>query len=97
MPADTVLIIVLAALGGAALPLLAWLNAQRRIRHLEMTLLTRSTDAERYDELRGLLQQLAIQTEQLADTQDQLARRFADQSSQLPPARPDPGQPITPH
>jgi uncharacterized coiled-coil protein SlyX len=98
MPADTLLIIILTALGVAGLPLAVWLRAQRRIRHLEMTLLTQSMDADRYEELRALLQQVASQTEQLADHQAQLVRRLADRAepplAQLPPGQ---ARPITPH
>jgi hypothetical protein len=69
MPADTFLIIALAALGIAAIPLAGWLRAQKRIRDLEMTLLAETTGTDRYEELFLLLQQVAAQTEQLADHQ----------------------------
>ncbi len=97
MTPDTVLIIVLTALGAAAVPLVVWLRAEKRIRHLEMTLLAQTTDGDRYEELRVLLQQIAAQTDHLADTQAQLARRLGDRVDQLPPSRAEPGRPITPH
>jgi cytochrome c-type biogenesis protein CcmH/NrfF len=97
MPADTLLIIVLTALGAAALPIYAWLRAQKRIRDLEMTLLAQATDADRYEELRALLQQVAAQTDSLADGQAQLARRLGDRVEALPPPLPEPPRPVTPH
>jgi hypothetical protein len=97
MPADTMLMILLTALAVAGLPLGLLLRAQKRIRHLEMTLLTQATDGDRYEELRALLQQVAVQTDQLADAQAQLARRVAERMDQLPPPRPDQERPITPH
>ncbi len=97
MHADTVLIILLAALASTAVPCVAWLRAQKRIRDLEMTLLAQSADADRYEELRGLLQQVAAQTEQLADYQAQVARRLNERVEPLPQSRPAPDRPITPH
>lgn len=97
MPADTLLIIVLAALGAAALPLVAWFRALKRIRNLEMTLLAQATDADRYDELRALLQQVASQTDQLADNQAQLARRLSERPEPLQPPRAALDRPVTPH
>jgi cytochrome c-type biogenesis protein CcmH/NrfF len=97
MHADTVLTILLTALAAAALPLAALLRAQKRIRDLEMTLLAQTTDADRYEELRGLLQQMVLQTDQLADNQAQLARRLTERVEALPPPRLDLAQPSTPH
>ena len=96
MPADTFLILLLAGLAAAALPLAAWIRALKRIRNLEMTLLAQATDVDRYEELRALLQQVAAQTEQLANIQAQLARRLTDR--ELPsPRRSDPERLVTPH
>jgi len=95
MPADTLLIILLAALGGAALPLLGWLRAERRIRHLEMTVLAQASDQDRFEELSAALRGLALQNEQLLDAQPSLMRR-----SPMSPegrSRPDAAGPITPH
>jgi hypothetical protein len=97
MPADTLLIILLAALGAAGLPFAAWLRAQRRIHDLETTLLTQTTDAERYEELRAFLQHLVSQTEQLADNQGLLARRLSERVEAFPPPRSDQARPVTPH
>jgi hypothetical protein len=97
MAPDEVLIIVLAALGISSVPLIVWLRAQKRIRHLEMTLLAQSTDGDRYDELRALLQQIAVQTEQLVDNQAQLARRLGDHLDQPAPRHIEPGRAVTPH
>ena len=97
MHADIMLIILLTALGGAAIPLVAWWRAQKRIRHLEMTLLAQTTDSDRYEELRDLLQRVAAQTDELADHQALLVRRLGERLEALPPARPDQGRPITPH
>lgn len=95
MPADTLLIILLAALGGAALPLLGWLRAQRRIRHLEMTLLAQASDQDRFEELSAAMRGLAQQNEQLLDAQSSLMR-----ISTISPedrGRPDAAGPSTPH
>jgi hypothetical protein len=97
MTPDTLLLIVLTALGAAAVPLFVWLRAQKRIRHLEMTLLVQTTDDDRYEELRSLLQQIAAQTEHLADAQAELARRLGDRMDQLPAPRAEPVRPSTPH
>ena len=96
MRADVVLMMLLSGLGLAALPALAWWRAQRRIRHLEMSLLAQASDADRYDDLRALVQQIADQTEQLADTQGELARRLSEREA-LPAPRVDPARSITPH
>lgn len=92
-----VFIALLAVLAAVALPFVAWLRAQKRIRDLEMTLLARTIDAERYDELLGLLKQVAAQTDQLADTQTQLARRLAERGERLLPPGAEPSPRITPH
>ncbi len=96
-PADAVLIALLVALGSAALPLVGWFRAQRRIRHLEMTLLAQSTDGDRYEELRALLEQVAAQTDQLADAQTAIARRLVERMDALPAPRSSEQRPITPH
>ncbi len=97
MPPGAVFAIALAALTIAGIPVLVWLRAQKRIRHLEMTLLAQATDVDRYEELRAMLQQLTAQTEQLADTQAQLARRLGDGVDQLRGPRIEPARPVTPH
>jgi hypothetical protein len=97
MTPNVVLSIVLASLGTAAVPCFVWLRAQRRIRHLEMTLLTQTTDVERYDELRLMLQQVATQVEHLADAQTQLARRLGERSEPIALPRAEPLRPVTPH
>ncbi len=97
MPADTLLIIVLTALGATTAPLALWLRALRRIRHLEMTLLVQTTDSDRYEELRALLNQIEVHTDQLADSQALLARRLGDRIDQLPLAGVDHPRSITPH
>lgn len=97
MTADTVLMVVLAALGAASIPFLVWLRAQKRIRHLEMTLLAQTTDTDRYDELRALLQHLAAQTEQLADQQALFTERLSARREISPPGRADRSQVVTPH
>jgi enoyl-CoA hydratase/carnithine racemase len=95
---DTLLLILLSALAGGVIPTMAWLRTARRLRHLEMTLLAQTTDADQYAELRALLEHVAQQTEQLADAQAQLARRVAERPPEaLPPGRPDASRPITPH
>jgi hypothetical protein len=97
MHPDMLLIVLLAGLGGAAIPMFAWLRAAKRIRDLEMTLLAQTTDADRYEELRGLLQQIALQSDNLADTQARLVGRLTDGPVQLPPSAPMPSRPVTPH
>ena len=98
MHADTFLIAILAALAAVALPLGAWLRAQKRIRDLEMTLLTQATDADRYDELRALLQQVISQTDHLADQHATLARRAHDVGRILnPPPIPEVPEPLLAH
>lgn len=97
MTPDVVLIIVLAALSVAAVPFLVWLRAEKRIRHLEMTLLTQSVDSDRYEELRTLLQQLAAQTEQLSNQQAVLAERLEDRRELLAPPKADQPRIVTPH
>lgn len=92
-----VFVALLAVLAVVAFPFVAWLRAQKRIRDLEMTLLTRTIDAERYDELLGLLKQIATQTDQLADTQTQLARRLAERGERMLPPAGEPSPLITPH
>jgi len=62
-----------------------------------MTLLTQSIDAERYEELLGLLKQVAAQTDQLADTQTQLTRRLAELSERLLSPGAGESRPVTPH
>jgi hypothetical protein len=97
MTPDTVLIIVLAALSVAAVPFVVWLRAQRRIRHLEMTLLAQSVDSDRYEELRTLLQQLAAQTEQLTHQQSVLAERLEGGRELLAPPKGEHPRAVTPH
>lgn len=97
MTPDTVLIIVLAALAAASIPFLVWLRAQRRIRHLEMTLLAQTTDTDRYEELRSLVQHLAAQTEQLADQQALLTERLTNRQEISAPGRADQSRAVTPH
>jgi len=97
MPPDTLLIILLTAIGAAALPALALLRAQRRIRHLEMTILARSTDTDQLEMVRDLLERLALQTEQLTDQQALLAARLAERQG-IPLAKgPEAERPVTPH
>lgn len=97
MHADTILLLLLACLAASAVPIYAWFRAQKRIRHLEMTLLSQASDADNYEELRSLLQNLALQTEQLADTQALLARRIAERPDPLPRLRAEGDRPNTPH
>ena len=97
MPADTALIILLAALAGVAFPTVAWFRAQKRIRDLEMTLLAQATDGDRYEELRTVMQQVVSNTEQLADTQAQIARRLNDRVEPLQLPRTAHDRPVTPH
>lgn len=97
MHADTVLIMLLTAIGASAAPLYAWFRAHRRIRDLEMTLLARTTDMEHLGDVRELLERLASQTEQLTDQQALLASRLAERHDLLPPPRGEGIRPITPH
>jgi uncharacterized coiled-coil protein SlyX len=97
MPADTLLIILLTALGSAAVPLVAWWRAQRRIRELELLLLAQAPDLERYEELRQLVHRLSSETDQLADNQALLARRLSERADQLAAPRPERSRPVTPH
>ena len=97
MHADVFLIIILSALGLAAIPVAGWLRAQKRIRDLEMTLLSETIGTDRYEELFLLLQQVAAQTEQLADHQAHLARQLSQRIEAQPPVRPERQQPQTPH
>jgi hypothetical protein len=97
MEPAAVLTIVVAAIGAAAIPCIVWLRAQKRIRHLEMSLLAQSTDGDRYEELRALIEQVAAQTEHLADGQAQLVRRLAERIDPLPLPRAEALRPVTPH
>lgn len=97
MPPGAVLAIAFTAIAAAAIPCLVWLRAQKRIRHLEMTLLAQSTDGDRYEELRALVEQVAAQTEHLADSQAQLVRRLAERVDPLPAPRAEALRPVTPH
>lgn len=97
MPADTLLIILLAALAGVTIPAVAWFRAKKRIRDLEMTLLSQATDADRYEELRGVMLQVVSNTEQLADTQDRIANRRNDRVESPPLPKPAADRPVTPH
>jgi len=97
MHPDAVLALLLTALVSVGLPLLALYRAHRRIRDLEMTLLTQTVDAQRYEELLGLLKQVAAQTDQLSDTQTQLARRLAERGEWLLPPGAEQSRPVTPH
>jgi hypothetical protein len=97
MTPDAVLIVVLTALGAAAVPFLRWLRARKRIRDLEMALLVQTTDGDRCEEPRALLQQVAAQTDHLANAQAQLARRPGDRLDQLPPLRAELRRSSTPH
>ena len=97
MPADTLLIILLTALGSAAIPLVAWWGSQRRIRKLELLLLAQAPDVERYEELRELVHQLSSETDQLADNQALLARRLSERVDQLAAPRAESSRPVTPN
>lgn len=97
MNPDAVAFVVLSALGIASIPVLVWYRAQKRIRHLEMSLLAQTTDVDRYEELRLLLERLATQTEQLADQQALLAERLTGRRELLPPGRSDQPAVNTPH
>jgi ferredoxin-NADP reductase len=96
MHPDVVLLMLLAA-GVAAFPAIAWLRAQKRIRHLEMTLLARTTDLGRYEELRELVQRLSDQTEHLVDVNTQLAHRLAERVEPPLPVRAELPRAVTPH
>jgi uncharacterized coiled-coil protein SlyX len=97
MHPDAVLALLLATLVSLGLPLLALYRAYRRIRDLEMTLLTQTVDGQRYEELLGLLKQVAAQTDQLSDTQTQLVRRLAERGEWLLPPDTEESKPVTPH
>ncbi|MEO8139533.1 MAG: hypothetical protein ABI742_07810 [Gemmatimonadota bacterium] len=97
MNPDAVAFVVLSALGIASIPVLVWYRAQKRIRHLEMSLLAQTTDVDRYEELRLLLERLATQTEQLADQQALLAERLIGRRELLPPGRSEQPAVNTPH
>ncbi len=97
MHPDAVLALLLTALVSVGLPLFALYRAHRRIRDLEMTLLTQTVDAQRYEELLGLLKQVAAQTDQLSDTQTQLVRRLAERGEWLLPPGAEQSRPVTPH
>jgi hypothetical protein len=62
-----------------------------------MTLLTQTTDVERYDELRALVQRLATQMEELADQQALLVERLGERRELLSPPRVEGPQISTPH
>jgi hypothetical protein len=95
--ADTVLLMLLTAIGVSAAPLYVLFRAHRRIRDLEMALLARTTDMEQLGDVRELLERLASQTEQLADQQALLASRLAERHDLLPPPRGEGVRPVTPH
>ena len=97
MHPDAFLLLVLTVLAVGAIPVLVWYKAQKKIRQLEMTLMAQDIEANRNDDLRSLIQQVAEQVEVLADGQAQLARRLNEriEAPQLPP--PAPVQAVTPH
>lgn len=97
MPPNVLFVIFLTIVGTAAVPTIAWIRALRRIKHLEMTLLTHTTDGDEYAELRGLIQQVADQTSQLVDNQALLSRRLTDRIEPPLPGRADVERPVTPH
>lgn len=97
IPPDTLLIMLLTGIAASAVPIIAWFRAQKRIRHLEMTLLAQTTDVDRFEELRTLVQHLAAQTEQLTDAHEQLTRRLSDWPDRLLPPPAEHQRPVTPH
>ncbi|MFN8653667.1 MAG: hypothetical protein U0133_17310 [Gemmatimonadales bacterium] len=98
MNPDVVLIMLLAMMATAIPSFIVWLRASRRIRDLEMTLLTRTTDEAREEDLRQLLEQLLIRTEQLSDQQALLVARLGERAElRLPAPKPEQSRPVTPH
>jgi hypothetical protein len=97
MHADTMLIILLTALGSAAIPLAAWIRARIRIRELELMLTAQANEVDRHEELRDLVQQLAAQTDELTDHQALLARRLSERLEAPPTSRGEPQRAVTPH
>lgn len=98
MHPDVVLTILLAALATGIPSFMVWLRASRRIRDLEMTLLARTTDEAREEDLRQMLEHLLARTEQLSDQQALLVARLTERSDlRLSPPKAEQARPVTPH
>ena len=82
LPADVVLMLLLAAGAGAALPFWAWRRAMRRVWELEARLLPRTAEDARLEQLQAGLDALGHQADQLAEGQDFLNRVLTER---LPP------------
>ena len=97
MPADTVLMLLIAAAVGAGLPYLAWRRAAARVRELEARLLPQLSEDARLDQLSAAVDAIGRHVEQLAEHQDFLSRvlteRLPAAGHRLAPHEPE----ITPH
>ncbi len=93
----TLLVLLLSSIAASAIPIVAWLRAQKRIRQLEMTLMAQDIESAKNEDLRDLMQRLVEQTEQLADVQALLSHRLNHRGEPLPlsPAAAD--RVVTPH
>lgn len=98
MHADTVLIMVLTALGAAALPSWAWWRTWRRLDSLQRELEPRLEAEARLEQVERTLDALAAGQAQLVESQDFLSRVL---TSRLPPpsasAGPEVTEAATPH
>jgi cytochrome c-type biogenesis protein CcmH/NrfG len=98
MDADTVLIILLTALGAAALPVWAWWRSWRRLDSPQRDLGRRLHAETRLEQVERALETLAAGQAQLAESCDFLLRIL---SGRLPPGgslpRPEPPAVTTPH
>lgn len=87
MHADTVLIILLTAIGAAGLPAVGWWYTWRRLDHLSRAVEPGLAAADRLDQIERSLEALASAQEQLADSQDLLTRVVSDlKPKELPAA-----------
>lgn len=83
MHADMVLMLILAAAAGAAVPLYGLFKAMRRIQRLEIHMASEPIDEGRIDQLQRTVDALTDQCAQLAESQDFVARVL---SERLPPS-----------
>ena len=97
MHADMVLMLILAALGGGAGALVAWLRARKRVHNLEMQLLSQSMDIERLEHLETLISHLAVQNDRLVESQNYLARTVRERFAARLPGVSPPAPEVTPH
>lgn len=84
MHADMVLLLILSAAAGAAVPLYGFIRAMSRLQKLEVQMAAEPVDDGRVEQLQRTVDSLTDQVAQLAESQDFVARLL---SERLPPAQ----------